>query len=138
MMANRLYELHRLLKPTGSFYLHCDLWPGVIFIRIGFHEHMPVSSSNTTTHVDSTIKRAGDTTFVTIVTRKELSPEIGAVDQVREYLAILIWPLALLLIAYWLKSRLTELEGFGAKAKFGKIIEEASEDLMELDSNLDS
>ncbi len=51
---------------------------------------MPVSSSNTTTHVDSTIRRAGDTAFVTIVTRKELSPEIGAVDQVREYLSILV------------------------------------------------
>lgn len=24
MMANRLLELHRALKPTGSFYLHCD------------------------------------------------------------------------------------------------------------------
>ena len=24
MMANRLYELHRILKPTGSLYLHCD------------------------------------------------------------------------------------------------------------------
>lgn len=25
MMANRLLELHRVLKPTGSLYLHCDL-----------------------------------------------------------------------------------------------------------------
>ena len=24
MMATRLYELHRLLKPNGSLYLHCD------------------------------------------------------------------------------------------------------------------
>ena len=24
MMANRLIELHRILKPTGSLYLHCD------------------------------------------------------------------------------------------------------------------
>jgi adenine specific DNA methylase Mod len=24
MMANRLIELHRVLKPTGSIYLHCD------------------------------------------------------------------------------------------------------------------
>ncbi len=24
MMAVRLIELHRVLKPTGSFYLHCD------------------------------------------------------------------------------------------------------------------
>ncbi|MDR3572303.1 MAG: DNA methyltransferase [Anaerolineaceae bacterium] len=24
MMANRLLELHRILKPTGSLYLHCD------------------------------------------------------------------------------------------------------------------
>jgi adenine specific DNA methylase Mod len=24
MMCNRLLELHRVLKPTGSLYLHCD------------------------------------------------------------------------------------------------------------------
>ena len=24
MMANRLLQLHRVLKPTGSPYLHCD------------------------------------------------------------------------------------------------------------------
>ena len=24
MMAARLIELHRVLKPTGSLYLHCD------------------------------------------------------------------------------------------------------------------
>ncbi len=24
MMANRLLELHKVLKPTGSLYLHCD------------------------------------------------------------------------------------------------------------------
>ena len=24
MMANRLLEMHRVLKPTGSVYLHCD------------------------------------------------------------------------------------------------------------------
>src|SRR6185436_18748523 len=24
MMSNRLLELHRVLKPTGSLYLHCD------------------------------------------------------------------------------------------------------------------
>ena len=24
MMAPRLQELHRVLKPTGSIYLHCD------------------------------------------------------------------------------------------------------------------
>ncbi|MER3482811.1 MAG: hypothetical protein C4332_06330 [Meiothermus sp.] len=24
MMGNRLVELHRVLKPTGSLYLHCD------------------------------------------------------------------------------------------------------------------
>src|SRR6185436_15706306 len=24
IMANRLLELHRVLKPTGSLYLHCD------------------------------------------------------------------------------------------------------------------
>ncbi len=24
MMAVRLIELHRVLKPTGSLYLHCD------------------------------------------------------------------------------------------------------------------
>ena len=24
MMAHRMVELHRVLKPTGSIYLHCD------------------------------------------------------------------------------------------------------------------
>lgn len=24
MMATRLVEMHRVLKPTGSIYLHCD------------------------------------------------------------------------------------------------------------------
>ena len=24
MMAQRMIELHRVLKPTGSIYLHCD------------------------------------------------------------------------------------------------------------------
>src|SRR6266540_4440963 len=98
---------------------------------------MPVTPSNTITHVDSAIKRSGDTIHVTIITRKELNPEIGAVDQIREYLAILIWPIALVLISYWLKSRLTELEGFGAKAKFGKTVDEASKSLKELDTDLD-
>src|SRR5438874_2221711 len=28
LMANRLLELHRVLKPTGSLYLHCDLRGG--------------------------------------------------------------------------------------------------------------
>jgi len=27
MMAVRLIELHRVLKPTGSLYLHCDREP---------------------------------------------------------------------------------------------------------------
>ena len=96
------------------------------------------AASNIITHVDSTTRKSGDTTFVTVVTRKELSPEIGAVDQVREYLAISIWPIALILIAYWLKSRLTELEGFGAKAKFGKGFEIASNDFNELKLDSDS
>jgi adenine specific DNA methylase Mod len=30
MMANRLLELHRVLKPTGSLYLHCDPPPPII------------------------------------------------------------------------------------------------------------
>jgi site-specific DNA-methyltransferase (adenine-specific) len=28
MMDVRLLELHRVLKPTGSLYLHCDHWWG--------------------------------------------------------------------------------------------------------------
>lgn len=30
MMCNRLPELHRVLKPTGSLYLHCDPRPRVM------------------------------------------------------------------------------------------------------------
>jgi hypothetical protein len=84
---------------------------------------MPVTSSNITTHIDSVIRRSGDTAFVTIVTRKELIPEIGAIDQVREYLAILIWPLAAMLIAYWLRNRLRSLKWGDVEAKFNSIID---------------
>ena len=30
MMANRVLKLHRVLKPTGSLYLHCDLQLAII------------------------------------------------------------------------------------------------------------
>ena len=32
MMASRLVELHRVLKPTGSLYLHCD--PASHYIKL--------------------------------------------------------------------------------------------------------
>jgi hypothetical protein len=30
----RLLELHRVLKPTGSLYLHCDHWRGSFMPRL--------------------------------------------------------------------------------------------------------
>ena len=50
MMANRLLELHRVLKPTGSLYLHCDptashylkvVLDGV-FGKLNFRNEIPV------------------------------------------------------------------------------------------------
>jgi len=32
MMANRLLQLHRVLKPTGSLYLYCD-WHASHYVK---------------------------------------------------------------------------------------------------------
>jgi len=89
------------------------------------HIDSSFTTFSTTTHTDSAIRRTGDTTCVTIITRKELNPEIGAVDQVREYLAILVWPIAAVLIAYWLRDRLRSLTWGDVKAEFSSIVNEA-------------
>ena len=93
---------------------------------------MATHAPDTITFIDSSFRSKGDTTRVTIITRKELGLQTGPADQIREYLSILIWPLTLLLIAWWLKKRLTELEGFGAKAKFGDVVDVASKKIEEL------
>ena len=37
MMAPRLVELHRVLKPTGSLYLHCDPCESLFANGVGWH-----------------------------------------------------------------------------------------------------
>lgn len=70
MMAVRLLELHRVLKPTGSMYLHCDptashylkvLMDGVLGAEMFRNE---ITWKRTTTHSDSkTWSRVSDTIF---------------------------------------------------------------------------
>jgi len=70
MMANRLLELHRVLKPTGSLYLHCDptashylkiVLDGV-FGKESYQNE--IIWKRTTTHSDSkTWSRVADTIF---------------------------------------------------------------------------
>jgi site-specific DNA-methyltransferase (adenine-specific) len=70
MMAVRLLELHRVLKPTGSLYLHCDptashylkVLLDAIFGADMFRNE--VTWKRTTTHSDSkTWSRVSDTVF---------------------------------------------------------------------------
>jgi site-specific DNA-methyltransferase (adenine-specific) len=59
MMAVRLLELHRVLKPTGSLYLHCDptashylkILLDAVFGPTGYHNE--INWKRTTTHNDS-------------------------------------------------------------------------------------
>ena len=70
MMANRLVELHRVLKPTGSLYLHCDptaahylkiVLDGIFRVQNYRNE---IVWKRTTTHSDSkTWSRVADTIF---------------------------------------------------------------------------
>jgi site-specific DNA-methyltransferase (adenine-specific) len=70
MMAVRLLELHRVLKPTGSLYLHCDPTAShylKILLDAIFGAEMfrnEVTWKRTTTHSDSkTWSRVSDTLF---------------------------------------------------------------------------
>ncbi len=62
MMANRLLELHRVLKPTGSLYLHCDptashylkIVLDAIFGATNFRSHITWKRSDT--HNDATTR----------------------------------------------------------------------------------
>jgi len=70
MMAVRLLELHRVLKPTGSLYLHCDPTTGhylKILLDATFGADMfrnEVTWKRTTTHSDSkTWSRVSDRIF---------------------------------------------------------------------------
>jgi site-specific DNA-methyltransferase (adenine-specific) len=70
MMAVRLLELHRVLKPTGSLYLHCDptashylkvLLDGIFGVDMFRNE---ITWKRTTTHSDSkTWSRVSDSIF---------------------------------------------------------------------------
>ncbi len=70
MMANRLLELHRVLKPTGSLYLHCDptashylkLVLDSIFGVVNYRNE--ITWQRTNVHSDSkTWSRVSDTLF---------------------------------------------------------------------------
>ena len=70
MMAVRLLELHRVLKPTGSLYLHCDPTAShylKVLLDAIFGPEMfrnEVTWKRTTTHSDSkTWSRVSDTVF---------------------------------------------------------------------------
>ena len=70
MMANRLLELYRVLKPTGSLYLHCDPTAShylkIVLDRVFGKEHYQneIIWKRTTTHSDSkTWSRVADTIF---------------------------------------------------------------------------
>jgi hypothetical protein len=63
--------------------------------------------------VDSSFRRHGDSTFTTIVTRKGFEQDTHAID----YIRALAWPMVVLLIAFILKNKISELEGLGLKAK---------------------
>jgi site-specific DNA-methyltransferase (adenine-specific) len=70
MMAVRLLELHRVLKPTGSLYLHCDPTAShylKVLLDAIFGAEMfrnEVTWKRTTTHSDSkTWSRVSDTVF---------------------------------------------------------------------------
>ena len=53
LMANRLLELHRVLRPTGSLYLHCDPTAShylkLVLDGVFGKEHYPDLSGGTTT-----------------------------------------------------------------------------------------
>jgi site-specific DNA-methyltransferase (adenine-specific) len=76
MMAVRLIELHRVLKPTGSLYLHCDptashylkILLDAVFGHTGYQNE--VNWKRTTTHNDSkTWSRVSDIIFFYTKTR---------------------------------------------------------------------
>jgi len=63
--------------------------------------------------VDSSFRRHGDFTFTTIVIHKGFDKDTHAID----YIRALAWPVVVLLIAFILKNKISELEGLGLKAK---------------------
>jgi site-specific DNA-methyltransferase (adenine-specific) len=69
MMATRLIELHRVLKPTGSLYLHCDptashylkLVLDQIFGPVNFRNEIEWRRSQTRSSISRIFKRSHDT-----------------------------------------------------------------------------
>jgi site-specific DNA-methyltransferase (adenine-specific) len=72
MMTARLIELHRVLKPTGSLYLHCDptashylkLVLDQIFGPVNFINEISWRRSQTRSSISRIFKRAHDVIFV--------------------------------------------------------------------------
>lgn len=69
MMANRLLELHRVLKPTGSLYLHCDptashylkLVLDAVFGPENFRNEIIWKRSNPKSHISRNFATCSDT-----------------------------------------------------------------------------
>jgi DNA modification methylase len=68
MMAPRLMELHRVLKPTGSIYLHCDPTAGAhlrllmdaVFSPVNFRNEIVWKRSQPKSHTSVRLSRAHD------------------------------------------------------------------------------
>jgi site-specific DNA-methyltransferase (adenine-specific) len=93
MMAVRLTELHRVLKPTGSLYLHCDptashylkILLDAVFGYSGYQNE--ICWKRTTTHSDSkTWSRVADTIFFYSKSDKFtwITPREGHSEEYRE------------------------------------------------------
>ncbi len=71
MMAARLVELHRVLKPTGSLYLHCDTTAGTylqlilnaVFGAENFRNQIIWKRSQPKSHVTKRLSRSHDMIF---------------------------------------------------------------------------
>lgn len=71
MMANRLIELHRVLKPTGSLYLHCDptashylkIVLDAVFGRENFRNEISWKRSSNRSSISRVYRRAHDVIF---------------------------------------------------------------------------
>ena len=83
MMAVRLIELHRVLKPTGSIWLHCDPTAGhylkvlmdSIFAPENFVDQVPWKRSSAHSDVTQGAKHFGRITDLILVYAKTRSPK---------------------------------------------------------------
>ena len=83
MMAVRLMEMHRVLKPTGSIYLHCDptashylkLLMDAIFVRNNFRNEITWKRAYGVSHTTGTAAAfRGDLPTASCITSKVIPP----------------------------------------------------------------